>query len=56
MKNSNFTLHLVYLTNSCLCTILQTVLMAVVSFCEVEFSYDRGFLQDALRDSHQSLK
>ncbi|XP_048484536.1 tumor necrosis factor, alpha-induced protein 8-like protein 2 A isoform X2 [Plutella xylostella] len=34
----------------------HTVLMAVVSFCEVEFSYDRGFLQDALRDSHQSLK
>ncbi|XP_053611628.1 tumor necrosis factor alpha-induced protein 8-like protein isoform X1 [Plodia interpunctella] len=34
----------------------HTVLMAVVSFCEVEFSYDRGFLQDALRESHQSLK
>ncbi|KAM3961727.1 tumor necrosis factor alpha-induced protein 8-like protein sigmar [Aphomia sociella] len=34
----------------------HTVLMAVVSFCEVDFSYDRGFLQDALRDSHQSLK
>lgn len=34
----------------------QTVLMAVVSFCEVDFSYDRGFLQDALRESHQSLK
>ncbi|CAG9566298.1 unnamed protein product [Danaus chrysippus] len=33
-----------------------TVLMAVISFCEVDFSYDRGFLQDALRDSHQSLK
>lgn len=30
--------------------------MAVVSFCEVDFSYDRGFLQDALRESHQSLK
>ncbi|KAJ2949614.1 hypothetical protein O0L34_g15536 [Tuta absoluta] len=34
----------------------HTVLMAVVSFCEVDFSYDRGFLQDALRESHQSLK
>lgn len=34
----------------------HTVLMAVVSFCEVEFSYDREFLQDALRESHQSLK
>ncbi|XP_045513121.1 tumor necrosis factor alpha-induced protein 8-like protein isoform X1 [Pieris brassicae] len=34
----------------------HTVLMAIVSFSEVEFSYDRGFLQDALRDSHQSLK
>ncbi|CAH2049513.1 unnamed protein product, partial [Iphiclides podalirius] len=33
----------------------HTVLMAVVSFCEVDFSYDRGFLQDALRESHQSL-
>lgn len=34
----------------------HTVLMAVVSFCEVDFSYDRDFLQDALRESHQSLK
>ncbi|XP_041980401.1 tumor necrosis factor alpha-induced protein 8-like protein [Aricia agestis] len=34
----------------------HTVLMAVISFCEVEFSYDRVFLQDALRESHQSLK
>ncbi|GBP06783.1 Tumor necrosis factor, alpha-induced protein 8-like protein 2 A [Eumeta japonica] len=36
--------------------LLLTVLMAVVSFCEVDFSYDRGFLQAALRDSHQALK
>lgn len=34
----------------------HTVLMAVVSFCEVDFSYDRDFLQSALRDSHQALK
>ncbi|XP_073959988.1 tumor necrosis factor alpha-induced protein 8-like protein [Choristoneura fumiferana] len=37
-------------------TKFHTVLMAVVSFSEVDFSYDREFLQDALRESHQSLK
>lgn len=34
----------------------HNVLMTVISFCEVEFSYDRTFLQTALRDSHQALK
>ncbi|XP_050669946.1 tumor necrosis factor, alpha-induced protein 8-like protein 2 A isoform X2 [Leptidea sinapis] len=34
----------------------HTVLMAVVSFSEVDFSYDRNFLLDALRESHQSIK